>query len=136
MTKQKNNLLDDLEDSLSEETPIPKQYKGKKTTKKLSESDIEVPKEDKEESVTIIDTELAKFEKNIKEIETILDSINPLAVADIEERAKVLKLKMDILYKLPPLYASLDTLRTKDKLKTEQIKGNKDISPLEDGSLD
>ena len=128
---QQNNFLDELEESISQSKNIP-DIKSYSDSPKESEL---VCKEDSEEE-TNIDPELAKYEKQINEIYTVLESINPLAILDTEERLKATKLKMEILTKMEIPLGILDRLRSKDKLKTEQIKGNKDISPLEDGSLD
>lgn len=128
-----DDFINDLQDSMSKESnnTIHIMESSDNNIKEIIKSEV-IPEEEK----TNIDEELQKFENNIVQINLVLDSINPLSIIDIEERAKILKLKMDILYKLPPLLASLDNLREKKKIKDSQIKGNKDLSPLEDGSLD
>lgn len=128
-----DDFINDLQDSMSKESnnTMHIMEPSNNNIKEVIKSEV-IPEEEK----TNIDEELQKFENNIAQINLVLDSINPLSIIDIEERAKILKLKMDILYKLPPLLASLDNLREKKKIKDSQIKGNKDLSPLEDGSLD
>lgn len=130
-----SNFLDELEDSIKEDKKniylVPTVCEiPKEEFTEISEDDIIT------EELTYIDPELAKYEKQIREIDVVLDSINPLTIEDTEERLKALKLKMEILVKKEPLMDALNRLREKDKLKTDQIKGNKNISPLEDGSLD
>ncbi len=131
-----DDLLSELEESISQSKPI-----EEVVTKsiKVLDNDIKDSKKDSKdnsEDKTLIEPELKKFEKQLSEIDTALDSVNPMAVLDMEERLKLVDLKIRIMGKKPILLAALDSLRTKDKLKVEQIKGNKDISPLEDGSLD
>jgi len=130
-----SNFLDELEDTIKEDKQnvylVPTVHKiPKEEFTEVSEEDIIT------EELTYIDPELVKYEKQIREIDIVLDSINPLTIDDTEERLKALKLKMEILVKKEPLMDALNRLREKDKLKTDQIKGNKNISPLEDGSLD
>lgn len=131
-----NSELLDLEDSLLDEEPIPESkpfpIKSANYEPKIISEDSDTDDEDK----SLIEPELRRYEEQIHQIYQVLDSVNPLAIQDIEERLKSVKLKADLLVKLPTLLKSLEDLRERNKLKSEQIRGARDVSPLEDGTLD
>lgn len=125
-----NDIFKDLEESSKQPTKKPK----KKSPKKDSPSPkLLVP--DSTRDLSIIEEELNKFEQKIEEIYTSLDSVNPLSIPEPEERLKTVKLKMDILDKLPKLLKALSDLRENAKNKAEDIRGAKELSPLESGLL-
>lgn len=90
----------------------------------------------KSKEVSIIAFELKRFENQIREIQDSLESILLADIEDIEERLRAIEKKTVVMLKLPTLLSALKELRTEDVLKAENIRGNKSISPLEDGSLD
>ena len=83
----------------------------------------------------LISLELQRYEKQIKEIQDSLESINLLEIEDIEERLKSTMTKENILKNLAPLLVILRDLKADAKVKNGDIKGSKNLSPLEDGSL-
>jgi len=87
------------------------------------------------EEVSLIARELEKFQKQVEEIQSALESINLMTIEDVEERLKAINAKVTIGLKVPQLLAALDDLKNRAKLKSEDIKGSKDISPLEGGML-
>lgn len=89
-----------------------------------------------EENKSLIDSELARYEKQVKEIQDALESIKLMEIEDAEERLKAIIAKQNAMLKLPSLLNSLEELRSKHKLKSEDVKGNRFLSPLEDGTLD
>jgi hypothetical protein len=86
--------------------------------------------------VSNIALELERYEKQIKEIQDALESIKLLEIEDLEERLKAIIAKENALKNLGPLIDQLDVLRNKNKIKQDDIKGSKNLSPLEDGTLD
>lgn len=101
--------------------------------KKVKKSSVVVHDSTKE--LSMIEEELNKFEQKIEEIYTSLDSVDPLSILEPEDRLKTVKLKMDILDKLPKLLKALSDLRENAKHKAENIRGSKELSPLESGLL-
>lgn len=104
-------------------------------TSRKRQSKKEVNQQPNEE-VSLIARELEKFQKQIEEIQSALESINLMTIEDVEERLKAINAKVMIGLKMPQLLAALDDLKNRAKLKSEDIKGSKDISPLEGGMLD
>ncbi len=90
----------------------------------------------KKESEGLIDHELLKFELQVKEIQDALETIKFDLILDVEDRLKAINSKIVALTKLGPLLTLLEDLRTKAKTKADQVKGGRDLSPLEDGSLE
>lgn len=101
----------------------------------MAEEKQKIKEVKKTEDVSLIHKELQRFEKEVESILKSIESIDLLTIEDTEERLKATNMKVTISIKLPQLLASLDDLRNKAKLKTEQIKGNKDISLWESGAL-
>lgn len=116
---------------------------SKKPKSKLS-IDISFPYGDnvlKMSEVSIIEVELKKYENQVNEIYDILNDIKLKEIDDIEDRLKATSQKMKILEQLPSLLEKLEILRNKDKerkneINKKNIKGNKDLSLLEMGTLD
>lgn len=121
-----NNPLSQLQDSVNESKTLKKAPKKKTKYKEIIYSDS---------SDSLISVELIKFEEKINEIYDSLDSVNPLTIEEAEERLKAVKLKMDILQKLPVLLKALEDLRTSAKNRVEDIRGGKELSPLEEGLI-
>lgn len=88
------------------------------------------------EEVSLIAPELERFQKQVNEILASMESINLLAITETEDKLAATKTKLDISLKLPQLLSALDDLKNRAKIKGEDIKGNKTLSPLEDGTLD
>lgn len=93
-------------------------------------------KQEQPEEVSQIAPELDRFHRQVNEILTSMESINLLAIPEQDDRLSATKVKLDIGLKLPQLLQSLDDLRNRAKLRAEDIKGKKSLSPLEDGTLD
>lgn len=87
------------------------------------------------EPISLIQQELDRFQNQVNDILAAMESINLVSIQDAEERLKATNTKVMISLKLPQLLASLDDLKNRAKLKSEDIKGSKDISPLEGGML-
>jgi hypothetical protein len=94
------------------------------------------PPEEVTEERSIISPELKRLEATIKKIQDAADTINPLEEEDVETRIKVILGLQKVAEGQPKLLMALEELRNKHKLKNEDIKGSKALSPLEDGSLD
>lgn len=88
------------------------------------------------EDVSLIDRELTRYSAQVNEILASLESINLLSIQDPEDRLKATISKQNVALKLPILLQGLDDLRTKAKLKSEDIRGSKNISLLESGALE
>lgn len=84
---------------------------------------------------SLIESELQRFSRQVDEIFAALESVNLLAIEDANDRLKATKEKLALELKMPILLTALDDLRNRDKLKSESIKGNKDISLLESGEI-
>lgn len=88
-----------------------------------------------QEEQSIISRELEMVEKQLKDIHEALESVNLSDISDPEERLKMAKTKQDVLKGQGPILLMLEDLRTR-RVKEKDIKGNKSLSPLEDGMLD
>lgn len=88
------------------------------------------------EDVSLIDRELTRYSAQVNEILASLESINLLSIQDPEDRLKATISKQNVALKLPILLQGLDDLRTRAKLKSEDIRGSKNISLLESGALE
>lgn len=89
-----------------------------------------IPEDDSE-----ISNEIRRFSAQLNEQFLVLESIKPIDIDDIEARLKASKLKIELMQKLPTLMAQLDELKNKEKVKKEQVRGSRDLSPVDDGSL-
>lgn len=89
----------------------------------------------KDEEISLIEEELKAFTAQVNEILAAMKSIRLLQMEDDEARLKAIQTKVNISLKLPELLSALDDLRNKAKLKTESIRGSKNISLLESGAL-
>lgn len=89
-----------------------------------------------ETSPSLIAKELARFEDQIKELQDELAGIKLKDIIDPEDKLKAMMGKANLMLKIPLLLDELERLRNKSKIKTDDIKGNKSLSPLEDGTLD
>lgn len=83
-----------------------------------------------------IEPELKRFEKQVNELLKVLESVDLMTIDDMEDRLKAAQAKLKIQLDLPKVLSALDDLRNKAKLRAEDVKGNKSLSPLEDGTLD
>ncbi len=92
--------------------------------------------QDPPKEVSLIASELERFQRQVNEILAAMESINLLSITEVEDRLSATKTKLEIGLKLPMLLTALDDLKNRAKLKSEDIKGNKSLSPLEDGTLD
>lgn len=105
----------------------------KETKKKKSKKEVV---EEVDEITSAVSSELARLELQVADILSSLESVKLLEIEDIEARMKATQLKVNIQLKLPELIGALEILRNKAKVNTEDIKGSKNLSPLEDGTLD
>ncbi|TXH08750.1 MAG: hypothetical protein E6R03_17710 [Hyphomicrobiaceae bacterium] len=87
-------------------------------------------------SKSLISKELARYQAQIDELFEALESIKLKDITDPEDKLKAALGKQNMMLKLPLLIAELDNLKNRNKIKTDDIKGNKTLSPLEDGTLD
>lgn len=85
---------------------------------------------------SLISRELSRYQAQIDELYDALESIKLKDILDPEDMLKAALGKQNLLLKLPLLIAELDNLKNRNKIKTDDIKGNKTLSPLEDGTLD
>lgn len=99
-------------------------------------------KKSKKQSVTqgtplsLISKELKRYQQQIDELFSALEMVDLRKILDDEARLKSAKLKQEMMIKMPQLIAELDNLKNRSKVKSDDIKGNKTLSPLEDGTLD
>lgn len=84
----------------------------------------------------LISSELKKFELEIQEIQEALSSIKLKDIVNPEEKLKAINAKITAQLKLPSLLSALEELRNKHRIRVDAIKGDKVLSPLEDGLLD
>lgn len=80
--------------------------------------------------------ELTRYQRQIDELYDALESIKLKEIADPEDMLKAALGKQNLMLKLPQLLIELENLKNRNKIKTDDIKGNKTLSPLEDGTLD
>lgn len=80
--------------------------------------------------------ELERYQRQVDELFEALEAIDLKKIEDPEDKLKAAKGKQDLMLKMPLLIAELDNLKNRNKVKTDDIKGNKVLSPLEDGTLD
>lgn len=80
--------------------------------------------------------ELERYQAQIDELYEALESIKLKEIADPEDMLKAALGKQNLMLKLPQLLIELENLKNRNKVKTDDIKGNKTLSPLEDGTLD
>ena len=85
---------------------------------------------------SLVSKELSRYQKQIDELFEALESIKLKDIVDAEDKLKAALGKQNLMLKLPLLIAELDNLKNRNKIKTDDIKGNKSMSPLEDGTLD
>jgi predicted nucleic acid-binding Zn-ribbon protein len=86
--------------------------------------------------VSPINKELARFEGQIKEMQDAIESVKLKSITDPEDLLKAITAKAKAMQLIPALLDELERMRNKSKVKTDDIKGNKTLSPLEDGTLD
>jgi hypothetical protein len=139
------SILDELEDEIKKAKSSPKK---KRTPKKQSESKEEINNSDSnptscpilsdidEEIESLISSEINRFSTQLNEQFIVLESINPLLIIDIEDRLKASKLKIELLQKLPTIMGQLNDLKEKEKLKSQDIRGSRELSPLETDNLE
>ncbi len=87
-------------------------------------------------STSPIAKELARYQRQIDELYDALESIKLKEISDPEDMLKAALGKQNLMLKLPQLLIELENLKNRNKIKTDDIKGNKTLSPLEDGTLD
>ena len=87
-------------------------------------------------STSPIAKELARFQRQIDEIQDALEAVKLSDIDDPEAKLKAIIAKQNAMLKLPQLLSDLEMLKNKHKVKTDDVKGNKSLSPLEDGTLD
>ena len=88
------------------------------------------------DNVTQVDAELKRLEAQVNELLEVLESIVLKDIPDIEDRLKAAEGKRKLIEGIPKLVQELDNLRNRHKVKADDVRGNKVLSPLEDGSLD
>lgn len=84
---------------------------------------------------SLIARELSRYQSQIDELFEALEDIKLKSITDPEDKIKAAIAKQNLMIKLPLLIAELDNLKNRNKVKGDDIKGNKTLSPLEDGSL-
>jgi hypothetical protein len=89
-----------------------------------------------DEQTSSIAPEQRRLEDMVRKILDSMDSIDPMEAEDLEEQLKLTLGLQKLAENMPKLLMALEELRNKHKLKKEDIKGNKSLSPLEDGTLD
>lgn len=85
---------------------------------------------------TQTDKDIARMQANIDELLDVLDTVNLRGIKDVNERLEAAHSKYKLEIGIPKLIAEVDALRARNKLKAQDVRGNKVLSPLEDGSLD
>lgn len=108
--------------------------KVQKTQEVNTNSINDVPQGDAPKSQ--IAKELQRYQRQVDELFEALEAIDLKKIEDPEDKLKAAKGKQDLMLKMPILIAELDNLKNRNKVKTDDIKGNKVLSPFEDGTLD
>lgn len=93
---------------------------------------MDIPEADPESSIS---NELRRHEATIREIQDSIDSVKLLQIEDAEDRLKATIAKQTALKNMGPLLKDLEDMRNRNKVNLDDVKGNKSLSPLENGTL-
>lgn len=97
----------------------------------LVEQENEASSTNKEEAIVVssIQKERDRYEKQINEIQTGLESINTRDIKDQSEKLKMIDKKVDIMLKLPKLLLALKELN--DSIESSSTRGTQKLSLIE-----
>lgn len=97
----------------------------------LVEQENEASSNNKEEAIVVssIQKERDRYEKQINEIQTGLESINTRDIKDQSEKLKMIDKKVDIMLKLPKLLLALKELN--DSIESSSTRGTQKLSLIE-----
>ncbi len=85
--------------------------------------------------------ELEAMDDQVKEIQAALESVSLTSITNVDDKLQAIKLKLECLNKLGPVLAQLKELKKPipknvEATLEEDVSGNAELSPLEQGILD